>query len=160
VSVKLECDRCGDQEQTGSVMLFAGLAGPSIPTARPELPAGWARPRLPTEDGELRDRELCPQCRADLLRFMAGAVLAPDEADECTDCGHVHPGKRCMSHVPGGYCRCTEGVPGTDAPDPVCPDCQHLRHGETCLDHIPGVGPCGCERLASRELLKELGIDG
>jgi hypothetical protein len=92
---------------------------------------------------------------------MAGAVLAPDEADECADCGHVHPGQRCMrATCPGGYCRLHRGVPGADAPDPVCPDCQHLRHGDACPDHIPGVGPCGCERRASRELLKELGIDG
>jgi hypothetical protein len=165
MSVKLECDRCGDQEQTGSVMLFAGTCGPGIPTARPELPAGWARPRLPTEDDELRDRELCPQCRADLLRFMAGAVLAPDEADACADCGHVHPGAVCraltMPGAPGDVdeCGCREGA-SANPPDPMCPDCQHLRHGDACPDHIPGVGPCGCERRASRELLKELGIDG
>ena len=76
MSVLLECDRCGEQEKTSSVMLFAGLTGPSIPTARPELPDGWTRPRLPTEDGELRDRELCPGCKADLIAFMVGRPFA------------------------------------------------------------------------------------
>lgn len=109
MSVQLECDRCGFQEQTSGVMLFAGLTGPGIPTARPELPHDWTRPRLPTEDGELRDRELCPGCKEALLRFMDGAAI--DKADECTDCGHVHPGRRCMSPAPGGYCcGCTAGA--------------------------------------------------
>jgi hypothetical protein len=75
MSVHLECDRCGFQEQTGSVMLFAGLTGPGIPTAKPELPDGWTRPRLPTEDDELRDRELCPGCKADLFAFMRGVAV-------------------------------------------------------------------------------------
>lgn len=76
MSVYLECDRCGEQEKTRGVMLFAGLTGPSIPTARPELPDGWTRPSLPTEDGELRKLDLCPGCKADLLAFMAGRVAA------------------------------------------------------------------------------------
>ncbi|MFH8805195.1 hypothetical protein ACH4F6_37595 [Streptomyces sp. NPDC017936] len=75
MSVHLECDRCGQQEQTSSVMLFAGTCGPGIPTARPELPAGWVRPRLPNEDGSADYRELCPGCRTDLLNFMKGVAL-------------------------------------------------------------------------------------
>jgi len=85
MSVHLKCDRCGNQERTSGVMLFAGLTDPAIPTARPELPDGWTRPRLPHEDGSAWDRELCPECKADLIRFMAGAVLAPDVAEACTE---------------------------------------------------------------------------
>lgn len=124
MSVKLECDRCGNQEKTSGVMLFAGLTGPAIPTARAELPDGWTRPRLPHEDGSAWDHELCPQCKADLIRFMAGARLAPDEADECPDCSHVHSGKPCreltMPGAPGDVdeCGCTEG-----AAQPTCPTC-------------------------------------
>jgi hypothetical protein len=84
VSVYLECDRCGEQEKTRGVMLFAGLTGPSIPVARPELPDGWTRPTLPTKDGERREAELCPGCTTDLLAFMTGRSPAsprqPDDA--------------------------------------------------------------------------------
>lgn len=78
MSVKLECDRCGAQEQTSGVMLFAGLTGPSIPMARPELPDGWRRSRIPHEDGSAWEHELCPPCTADLWRFMAGASVVDD----------------------------------------------------------------------------------
>lgn len=168
MSVKVECDRCGTQEKTPGVMLFAGHCGPGIPTARVELPDGWRRPRIPHEDGSAWDRELCPDCTADLFRFMDGAVLAPDEADACPDCDHVHPGGVCraltMPGAPGDVdeCGCTEGVPdlGTGArPDQICPDCGHLRHGDTCPDPVPEVGPCGCKLLTPREQRKELGID-
>lgn len=74
MSVLLECDRCGEQEKTGPVMLFAKLVGPGIPSARPELPDGWTRPSLPTADGEIREVELCPGCKADLFAFMAGRL--------------------------------------------------------------------------------------
>jgi ribosomal protein L32 len=166
VSVHVKCDRCGSQEKTSGVMLFAGLTGPGIPTARAELPDGWRRPRIPHEDGSAWDRELCPDCTADLFRFMAGAVLAPDEADECPDCGHVHVGKRCMHRGPAGYCRCVErsSAPAPDLgtgpqPDQVCPDCGYLRHGDPCSDQVPEVGPCGCKLLTPRAQRKELGID-
>jgi hypothetical protein len=110
----LECDRCGFQEQTGSVMLFAGLTGPGIPTARPELPDGWTRPRLPTEDGELRDRELCPGCKGDLFAFMRGVAIpgrTVQSAGEqvCPGCGHLRHSDPCPDHVPGvGPCGCKE----------------------------------------------------
>lgn len=81
MSVHLECDRCGFQEQTGSVMLFAGLTGPGIPTARPELPDGWTRPRLPNEDGSADERELCPGCKADLFAFMKGVATPGRQPD-------------------------------------------------------------------------------
>ena len=122
MSVHLECDRCGFQEQTSSVMLFAGTCGPGIPTARPELPAGWARIRLPNEDDELRDRELCPGCKADLLRFMSGAqvidvrpaAVRPDAV--CRACGHLTHDRPCraltMPGAPGDVdeCGCMEEV--------------------------------------------------
>lgn len=79
MSVHLECDRCGQQEQTGDVMVLARLVGPGLPTVRPELPDGWTRPQLPTEDGELRHRDLCPGCKADLFAFMRGLAV-PGEA--------------------------------------------------------------------------------
>lgn len=121
MSVHLECDRCGFQEQTRSVMLFAGLTGPGIPTARPELPDGWTRPRLPTEDDELRDRELCPRCRADLLAFMGGAPVVDllhevQRSVICRACRHAAHGEPCrylaMPGAPGDVdeCGCTEGV--------------------------------------------------
>lgn len=78
MSVLLKCDRCGAQEQTSGVMLLAGHCGPGIPSLRPELPDGWTRPRLPNEDGSEDDRELCPQCKADLFRFMAGQPVIDD----------------------------------------------------------------------------------
>ena len=81
MSVYLDCDRCGEQEKTSPVMLFAGLTGPAIPTARPELPDGWTRPQLPTEDGELRYMDLCPGCRADLLAFMVGRTVGTDRTE-------------------------------------------------------------------------------
>lgn len=81
MAVYLECDRCGEQEMTGSVMLFAGLTGPAIPTARPKLPDGWTRPQLPTEDGERRHQDLCPDCRADLLAFMRGSAVETEPAE-------------------------------------------------------------------------------
>lgn len=117
MSVILECDRCGFQEETGSVMLFAGLTGPGIPTARPELPRGWTRPRLPTEDDELRDRELCPGCRTELLAFMnGGTVNDPPVAQTavCRGCGHATHDKPCreltMPGAPGDVdeCGCEE----------------------------------------------------
>lgn len=115
MSVKLECDRCGAQEKTSGVMLFAGLTGPAIPTARPELPDGWTRPRLPAEDGSAWDRELCPTCKRALLDFMAGAQLdeatRPDRpAEDCPDCGHVAHSKPCreltMPGAPGDVDEC------------------------------------------------------
>jgi hypothetical protein len=142
MSVHLECDRCGFQEQTGSVMLFAGLTGPGIPTARPELPVGWTRPRLPTEDDELRDQELCPGCKADLFAFMRG-VAVPGRTvpvEVCQGCGH-HAGEGC-------------GCP----PNRICPGCGHLRHADPCPDHVSEVGPCGCKELTTRKQMKELGI--
>ena len=84
MSVLLECDRCGEQEKTHGVMLFAGLTGPSIPTARPELPDGWTRPTLPTPDGELRAIELCPGCKAALFAFMAGRLAVTPAVEEPT----------------------------------------------------------------------------
>lgn len=158
MSVKLECDRCGVQEQTSGVMLFAGLTGPAIPTARPELPDGWTRPRLPHEDGSAWDRELCPKCKADLIRFMAGALIAPDEADECPDCGHVHPGTSCreltMPGAPGDVdeCGCSEGVVQT-----ACPTCGPAAP----LEPHPGLPVLRCnnckEHLAARDGMEESG---
>lgn len=129
MSVKVECDRCGELERTEGMVLFARLIGPGIPKHQVPLPDGWTRPALPTEDGELRERELCPQCQADLLRFMGGAVLASDLDD-----GRM------------------------ESPDQVCPHCQHLRHAEPCPDPVPEVGPCGCKIVTPRGVLKELGI--
>jgi hypothetical protein len=122
MSVKVECDRCGAQEQTSGVMLFAGLTGPSIPTAWTELPDGWTRPTLPAEDGSARKRELCPECKVDLLRFMAGAPVIDDSEQAsrlmriaspkvCTDCGHrAHEGTTCreltMPGAPGDVDEC------------------------------------------------------
>lgn len=140
----MECDRCGFQEQTRSVVLFTGFTGPGIPTARPELPDGWTRPRLPTEDGELRDREMCPGCKEALLRFMGGAQVTdvrPAAGTVCRGCGH-HSGEGC-------------GCPSRL----LCPGCGHLRHSDTCPDHVSEVGPCGCKELTSRHRMKELGID-
>ena len=130
MSVKIECDRCGAQEQTSGVLLFAGLTGPAIPTARPGLPDGWTRPTLPEPDGSKWERELCPDCTADLIRLMAGAVLAPDEADE-----------------------------QMERPDQICPDCGHLRHSDPCPDEVSEVGPCGCRTLTPRSKMERLGID-
>ncbi|MGW2213280.1 hypothetical protein [Streptomyces sp. NPDC001781] len=166
MSVLVRCDRCGNQEKTSGVMLFAGLTGPAIPTARAELPDGWSRPLLPHDDGSAWHHELCPACRADLVRFLGGAVLTPDEADECSDCGHVHVGKVCREMAPAGAeageCGCAEGVPdlGTGAAsDQICPGCGHLRHSDPCPDYVPEVGACGCKDLTSRERMKELGLD-
>lgn len=144
MSTVLECDRCGFQEQTGSVMLFAGLTGPGIPTARPELPDGWTRPLLPTEDGELRHRDLCTGCKTDLFGFMRGVAVPGQARGEavCRGCGH-HAGEGC-------------GCP----PRLLCPGCGHLRHGGPCPDHVPEVGPCGCKELTSRDELVKLGIKG
>ena len=136
MSVKIECDRCGAQEQTSGVMLFAGTCGPGIPTARPGLPDGWTRPRLPNEDGSADHRELCPDCKRALLLFMTGAPLVAEKSGQpVPDLG-------------------TGARPAQD-----CPDCGHLRHSGPCPDEVAEVGPCGCMRLASRELMKELGIN-
>lgn len=80
MSVHVKCDRCGTQAQVSGVMLFAGLTGPAIPTARPELPDGWRRPRIPHEDGSSWDRELCPACMSDLTRFMEGCTVGDKPA--------------------------------------------------------------------------------
>lgn len=122
MSVKLECDRCGAQERTSGVMLFAGLTGPAIPTARPELPDGWTRPTLPHEDGSAWQHELCPQCKADLIRFMAGQPVIDDSElasrvmgvaspQVCRACGHkAHDGTACrqliMPGAPGDVDEC------------------------------------------------------
>lgn len=120
MSVQMECDRCGFQEQTSSVMLLAGHCGPGIPTVRNELPDGWTRPRLPTEDGELRDREMCPGCKAELLRFMTGALVidvrpaAGRPETVCRTCGHLAHDRPCraltMPGAPGDVdeCGCME----------------------------------------------------
>jgi hypothetical protein len=114
MSVHLKCERCGFQEQTSGVMLLAGTYGPGIPVARPELPDGWARPRLPNEDGSADERELCPGCKADLFAFMRGAAVPGREPDadlpheaqrsavcqacgRCPDCGVHHDGEGCGS---------------------------------------------------------------
>lgn len=122
MSVHLECDRCGFQEQTSSVMLLAGTCGPGIPTVRPELPAGWTRPRLPNADGSADERELCPGCRAELLLFMTGAPVidvrpTAAQTSVCRDCGHlVHESTECpaltMPDGPGSArtCGCTKEV--------------------------------------------------
>jgi hypothetical protein len=95
MSVLLECERCGVQEKTGSVLLFAGFTGPSIPVARPELPDGWSRPVLPREDGSAWHTDLCGRCKAELLAWMAGDVLDPPLLeDPC---------------APGGSCPCPAG---------------------------------------------------
>ncbi|MFD8226932.1 hypothetical protein ACFV16_22475 [Streptomyces massasporeus] len=171
MSVLLECDRCGAQEQTRDVMLFAGLTGPGIPTARPELPDGWTRPTLPTEDDELRGSHLCPGCKTDLLNFMNGVAIpgGTSSADVCRGCGHAAHNEPCreptMPGAPGDAdeCGCDEfGTPdlGTGArPSQICPGCGHLRHSDRCPDHVPEVGPCGCKELTTRERMRELGID-
>lgn len=129
----MECDRCGFQEQTSGVMLLARIVGPGIPSMRPELPDGWTRPRLPNEDGSADDRELCPGCKADLFRFMAGAqVTDTRDADRVAD----------------------EALSAQ-----VCPGCGHLRHSDACPDYVAEVGACGCKELTPRERMKELGID-
>lgn len=136
MSVHLKCDRCGEQEPTSGVMLFAELTGPAIPTARPELPEGWRRPRIPNEDGSAWDRELCPGCARALMLFMTGAPLVAE--------------------------RDGRPVPdlGTGArPAQLCPDCGHLRHADPCPDQVAEVGPCGCKTLTPLERMKELGID-
>lgn len=171
MSVKLECDRCGVQEKTSGVMLFAGLTGPSIPTARPELPDGWTRPTLPHEDGSAWKHELCPDCKADLFRFMAGqpVIDLPLPASKvCRACGHgAHAGEECreltMPGPPGDvdYCGCVGTIapgPGSRA-DRICPGCGHLRHSVKCTDPVSEVGPCGCTELTPRDRMKELGID-
>lgn len=174
MSVKLECERCGAQEETSGVMLFAGLTGPAIPTARPELPAGWTRPKLPREDGSAWYTDLCPQCKADLFRFMAGQPVIDDLRDVvramrvaspqvCRACGHkAHGGTTCreltMPGPPGDVdeCGCT-GVA-----DAVCPTCgpmplePHPRR--------PGIQRCSnCKEhrsvAALPDRMKELGID-
>jgi hypothetical protein len=99
MSVLLECERCRVQEKTGSVMILARLVGPGLPSVRPELPDGWTRPQLPTPDGELRDTDLCPQCKRDLIAFMDGAAVEPYTAEPEDPC------------APGGSCPC----PGGDA---------------------------------------------
>lgn len=155
MSVKLECDRCGAQERTSGVMLFAGLTGPAIPVARPELPEGWTRPRLPHEDGSAWDHELCPACRSDLIRFLAGALIAPDVADECTDCGHLRHGTRCRELVmpgpPGDVdeCGCVSGAPA------VCPACGPtvselhprlpVQRCSNCKEHLTAPGEAGAK---------------
>jgi hypothetical protein len=106
VSVLLECERCGAQEKTSSVMLFAGLTGPGIPTARPELPDGWTRPTLPHEDGSAWPTELCPQCKRDLLAFMDGAVVDPYTTKLEDPCA---PGGSCP--CPGGDADCARSEP-------------------------------------------------
>lgn len=181
MSVKLECDRCGVQEKTGGVMLFARLGGPGLPKHQVPLPEGWIRPRMPNEDGSADERELCPACKADLIRFMSGAPVIDDSelastvmriADPkvCRACGHKsHRGTQCreltMPGAPGDVdeCGCTEGVPdlGTGArPDQICPDCGHLRHHDPCPDPVPEKGSCGCGLMTARWRMKELGIDG
>lgn len=113
MSVHLECDRCGFQEQTSGVMLLAGHCGLGIPTVRPELPDGWTRPRLPNEDGSADERELCPGCKADLFAFMRG-VATPGRADEaqqpatCCACGRCPD---CGQHRDGEGCGCKELTP-------------------------------------------------
>lgn len=119
MSVHLECDRCGFQEQTRSVMLLAGLAGPGIPSMRPELPDGWTRPRLPNEDGSADDRELCPGCKADLFAFMRGVVVPGRTAQTavCRGCGHATHDKPCreltMPGAPGDVDECGCGEFGS-----------------------------------------------
>jgi hypothetical protein len=171
MSVNVECDRCGFQEQTSGVMLFAGLTGPAIPTARPELPDGWTRPALPTEDGELRKQELCPGCKADLFRFMAGARVVdvqpiPVRSTVCRSCGHASHDKPCreltMPGAPGDVdeCGCLAGVDTAEAlSEQLCPDCGHLRHSDPCPDHVSEVGPCGCKSLTPRNEMERLGVD-
>lgn len=120
MSVKLECDRCGAQETTGSVMLLAGHCGPGIPTARPELPDGWTRPRLPHEDGSAWDQELCPACTADLFRFMTGlpvigALLSSRPSAICPGCGHLRHSVRCPDQVSEvGPCGCLDLTPANE----------------------------------------------
>lgn len=138
MSVKVECDRCGVQEKTSGVMLFAGLTGPAIPTARPELPDGWTRPTLPHEDGSAWQHEMCPACKADLIRFLAGQPVI-DDAELATQMMKIA--------VPGGR------------PGQICPDCHHLRHSDRCPDRVPEKGSCGCGSLTSRTELERLGID-
>lgn len=128
MSVVLECDRCGFQEQTGPVMLLAGHCGPGIPTARPELPAGWTRPRLPNEDGSADERELCPGCKTSLFAFMRGGTVTPVEtlfaeaqrSAVCRGCGHLVHGDPCraltMPGPPGDVdgCGCDGGAAADD----------------------------------------------
>lgn len=128
MSVHLKCDRCGAQEKTSGVMLLAGHRGPGIPSLRPGLPDGWTRPRMPNEDGSAGDRELCPQCKADLFRFMAGQPVIDDSElasqvmgvtsplnarGNCHGCGHTPHTAPCreltMPGAPGDVdeCGCT-----------------------------------------------------
>jgi hypothetical protein len=166
MSVMLECDRCGFQEQTASVMLLARLVGPGIPSLRPELPDGWTRPRLPNEDGSADDRELCPGCKADLFRFMAGGQVVDTPPGVCRGCGHAAHDKPCreltMPGAPGDVdeCGCNPKILSTEArPPQICPGCGHLRHNGLCSDQVPEVGPCGCGYSTPRNELRELGVD-
>lgn len=112
MSVYLKCDRCGAQEKTRAVMLFAGMAGPDISTARPELPDGWSRPTLPDPDGQAHQRELCPLCKSDLFRFMTGqpvidAPLPVPAPQFCPDCDHLRHSVKCRDYVTEvGACGC------------------------------------------------------
>jgi hypothetical protein len=148
MSVLVKCDRCGNQEKTSGVMLFAGLTGPAIPTARPELPDGWTRPTLPHEDGSAWQHELCPACKADLIRFMAGAPVVEDSELASQVMGLAKPGGRPAPDLGTGT-----------RPDQICPDCGHLRHSGSCPDQVPEKGSCDCGLLTTLRRMKELGID-
>jgi hypothetical protein len=130
MSVHLECDRCGFQEQTGPVMLLSGTCGPGIPAARPELPDGWTRPRLPNEDGSADERELCPGCKADLFAFMRGVAVP----------GGTAPAEVCreltMPGAPGDVdeCGCEGGAASV-----VCPTC-----GPVALEPHPRLAVQRC----------------
>lgn len=127
MSVYLKCERCGTTERTGSVMLFAGLTGPGIPTARPELPDGWSRPCLPTEDGELRYKDVCPSCRAALLLFMTGAPLTA----EGSGADDSEQASRLMGLAPS-----------------VCHGCGHKPHDGICAARVAETGHCACMESA------------
>lgn len=132
MSYLAKCDRCGTQEPVKGVMVAAPAR--LLPTLRPELPDGWSRYRLPDADGSAWDRELCGNCRADLIGWLGEpATHEPQAADP----GAVAPALADLETAEG-----VERLADNDR----CVLCAHQADAHTRV----GEGCCDC-RLSEAE---------
>lgn len=77
---KIECDRCGTQQQARDLPMPIARQGAGIQLAAP-LPDGWRRITIPTEEDGTSKQELCPDCVIAAAEFLHGAAVKPVAAE-------------------------------------------------------------------------------
>lgn len=127
--IKIQCDTCGTQEETSRVTVQVPAPLPIF--RETPVPDGWRRVQVPMPDGELRKREVCPDCLRRLWDLF-GVPYDRTEPTKCVRCGHApstHGGSSdCGVIVDGRACGCElSPVECLDGGWARTPDSDHLH---------------------------------